>query len=760
MNPGTTAAQCRAARRRALFGACPFDPFGALTLALALMVASAALAQPAGRAGETITTNDPAFRGLMIKTHEPGRYVPAPLLATEVSIEVTGPVARTRVRQHYFNPTKGWIEGVYVFPLSDKSAVDVLRMRIGDRIVEGVIKERVEARRVYERARANGRRAALLESHRPNVFMANIANIGPSQSITIEIAYQKTVPVRDGEFRLRFPMVVGPRYFPKGASGILLAGGKAAHGTVDGTARDIKHVTSPVLPPGDGKINPLTLVVRINGVADPTAVMSHHHRVTKSSAEDGSLQVKLATGPVPADRDFELTWPASRKASTAVLFTEEWQGHHYGLVMVAPPRDAVPHVIAQGREIIFVMDTSGSMAGRSIIQAKSSLIYALAGLKPADRFNVIQFNSHTDALFDRVVPATPRNRLMARAYVKSLKAEGGTEMRSALFAALSGAVNPSRLRQVVFITDGAVGNERQLFGTIARRLGDARLFTVGIGSAPNRYFMRAAARRGRGTFTFIGSPEQVEPRMKMLWQKLSKPVITHLAVAPVTESAMELWPDPVPDLFAGAPVYVAVRFLGAPTDIAVSGKSAAGSWQRRLSFSSAPKGKGIAKLWAREKIASLQSLRYEGVAPDEIRRQTIAVALAHGLVTRHTSLVAVDKIQARDTDVPLRREKLPHNLPHGWVYDKVFGKGAGDTRSVPRKALMDRARQQFQLAGVTMKSSPATAAAKPGQGSGNSTTLQLPQTATHQTVYLIIGVLSLMAALFLLWLGRMRRKHG
>jgi len=255
---------------------------------------------------------------------------------------------------------------------------------------------------------------------------------------------------------------------------------------------------------------------------------------------------------------------------------------------------------------------------------------------------------------------------MAMAYVGSLKANGGTEMRGALLAALDRRVDPRRLRQVVFMTNGAVGNESQLFGTITRRLGDARLFTVGIGSAPNRYFMRGAARRGRGTFTFIGSPKQVAPRMGALWAKLAKPVVTHLAVKPLSETAMEVWPDPVPDLFAGEPVTFAVRFEGKPTDILVRGQSAAGPWRKRLAFASAPKGTGIAKLWAREKIAGLQSLRYEGVAAGEIRARTLKVALAHGLVTKHTSLVAVDKVIARDDTVPLVTKKLPHNLPHGW----------------------------------------------------------------------------------------------
>ncbi|MDH3240340.1 MAG: marine proteobacterial sortase target protein [Alphaproteobacteria bacterium] len=735
--------------------------------------APAAAPAPAG----TITSNSPDFRGLMIKTRKPGHYVPAPLLATEVEIDVTGPVARTRVRQHYLNPAKAWIEGVYVFPLADKSAVDTLRMRIGKRIVEGVIKQRAEARKMYEQAKSQGKRAALVESHRPNVFMSSVANIGPNETITIEIAYQKTVPVRDGEFRLRFPMVVGPRYFPKGQGAMLLAGGgpdevapdvPAPEGTrgaaAEGGAKDIKNMTSPVLRPEEGKINPLALLVRLKGGAEFAAIKSHHHPVNITETEDCGRIVKLAKGAVPADRDFELTWQAGGGNPAAVLFTEEWQGKHYGLVMLTPPRDLEDGIIERGREIIFVIDTSGSMGGRSIRQAKASLKFALGRLNPADRFNVIQFNSTTDTLFARPVRASERNKLLAMAYVGALKAKGGTEMRTALYAALDGATNANRLRQVVFITDGAVGNERQLFQTIAGRLGDSRLFTVGIGSAPNRYFMRGAARRGRGTFTFIGSPDQVKARTQALWEKLARPVVTHISLNAESETAMEIWPDPVPDLFAGDPVFVAIRFEGRPGAIEVRGKAAGGTWRKRLDFAGAVKGEGIAKLWAREKIAGLNMLRYDGVAAKDIRDRVVDVALRHELVTRHTSLVAVDKAIARGDEQPLHSKKLPHNLPNGWEYDKVFGKQLTTDPALigPRKAMLDRARARFKKAEVAALAAPPAAAkaAKPGQPSASAQPLQLPQTASPAALSLMAGLAALLAGLGLLLMGRIRQAHA
>lgn len=733
-----------------LFPRIHFHPFIPLLAALALAWPAVAHAG----AESLVKPGDADFRGLLIKTGRPGHYLPAPLLATEVAIDVTGPIARTRVRQHYFNPADEWIEGIYVFPLPDKSAVDQLRMRIGERIIEGEIKERAEARKTYDRAKAEGKRAALLESHRPNIFMSSVANIGPGEAVTIEIAHQETIPVRDGEFRLRVPTVVAPRYFPAGESGLLQAGAKPS----DGTPEDVRQVTSPVLRPEAGKINPLRLIVRFADGGGTEGLVSQHHEIATERPGDGSLLVRLADGPVAADRDFELTWPAGRNAARAVLFTEVWQGRHYSLVMLTPPGNAEGHVVDEGREIIFVMDTSGSMAGHSIRQAKESLRYALSRLAPTNRFNLIRFNSTTDALFDGVVPASARNRLLAERYVGALKAEGGTEMRGALLAALDGSRDPSRLRQVVFITDGAVGNERRLFDTITRRLGDARLYTVGIGSAPNRYFMRGAARQGRGTFTFIGGPDQVESRMQALWAKLARPVITDLSVRPESGGATELWPDPVPDLFAGEPIYVAIRFDDAPADLLIEGKGRDGAWRRRLSLSDAARGSGIAKLWAREKIASLQTLRYRDVPPEEIRERTTSVALAHGLVTRDTSLVAVDRTPAREDGTAVHTRKLPHNLPFRWEYDKVFGTRPGGNTLVPGSALRDRARTLFQEAGVVTRSQPSVPSTAGTQEAAK--TLRLPQTATPQTLYLAAGTLALAGTLLLLCLTRAHRRRG
>jgi Ca-activated chloride channel family protein len=245
-------------------------------------------------------------------------------------------------------------------------------------------------------------------------------------------------------------------------------------------------------------------------------VKSHHHAI-KTEKPDGSTSIiRLAEGPVPADRDFELTWkPAAEKAPSVGLFRERVGDSDYLLAFVTPPAVEQAQQKPMPREVIFVIDNSGSMGGVSIIQAKASLIYALGRLQPNDRFNVIRFDHTMDVLFPSAVPADREHVGRATSFVDALQANGGTEMVPAMRAALSdNAGDAGYVRQVVFLTDGAIGNEQQLFETINALRGRSRIFMVGIGSAPNTYLMTRAAELGRGTFTHIGSVEQVEERMR------------------------------------------------------------------------------------------------------------------------------------------------------------------------------------------------------------------------------------------------------
>src|SRR6266850_3886485 len=358
---------------------------------------------------------------LLWRTAQQETAVPAPVLATEVELRVTGMVVRAVVRQHFTNPSGEWAEGVYVFPLPEDAAVDHLKMRIGDRVIEGVVQERMAAKTAYEAAKKQGQHASLVEQERPNVFTTSVANIPPGAAIEIEIEYQQAARYDAGRFGLRFPMVVGPRYIP----GVPIAGTSGAGWAPDtGAVPDASRVTPPVAHPSRGPINPVTLRVELDPGIPLAAVESPSHAIHTKPLSGGRWEIELQQMSVPADRDFELAWtPVPGRAPTTAVLTEQKADELFALVMVLPPPAAVERERLP-REVVFVLDHSGSMAGASIEQAKAALKLALGRLQPADSFNVIRFNHRTDGVFPRSEPASRQRLAEAGRYVDAIRADG------------------------------------------------------------------------------------------------------------------------------------------------------------------------------------------------------------------------------------------------------------------------------------------------------------------------------------------------
>jgi Ca-activated chloride channel family protein len=367
------------------------------------------------------------------------------------------------------------------------------------------------------------------------------------------------------------------------------------------------------------------------------------------------------------DRDFVVAWrPAIGNAPAAAALTETIGDTTYALLMMLPPADAHAYR-APPREQIYVIDTSGSMGGAPIGQAKAALADALGRLRGGDRFNVVQFNSTTSSLYAAPLPLTRERYAEALAYVESLSADGGTEMAPAIRAALAPPPARGYLRQVVFLTDGGVANETELFMTIKAALGESRLFTIGIGAAPNSHFMRKAAQFGRGTYTHIGDAEEVAGEMQALFGKLEQIALADVMVD--WPGAVELYPHQVPDLYAGEPIVVAASFAassGGPAAAQAFGRAANLPWSQTVA--PAPSAlPGIAALWARRKIEYLIDSRVEGVDETLIRQRIVDVALEHGLLSPYTSLVAVDRTPARSAAAALERSTLANMMPAGAV---------------------------------------------------------------------------------------------
>ena len=639
--------------------------FASLVLALAtFIVAAQAGAAPVPR-------DDGSRAGLLLRDTPDAAPLPAPLLATDVSISVSGIVARVEVRQRFHNPTAAWQEGVYVFPLPENAAVDHLEMQVGERRIEGQLRERTAARAAYLQAKAEGRKASLLDQERPNVFTASVAHIGPGEDVDITIEYQQTLRLDAGSFRLRFPLVVAPRYIPGDAIAAAADGGGWAHATDQ--VPDAARITPPVAPPPAGRINPVTLAVDLDPGFALAKLDSPTHAIVVDEAADGRHRVTLAGAAVAASRDFELAWtPAVGATPGAALFLEARDGGGYALAMIAPPEfDA--HPPRAPREVVFVIDTSGSMEGTSIVQARAALAAALDRLQPTDRFNVIEFNSSARALFAAPRPADAAALDRARAFVAALRARGGTEMRAALELALPPERAPGFVRQVVFLTDGAVGNEAALFTLIRERLADRRLFTVGLGPAPNSHFMAKAAQFGRGSHTMIGDVREVAQKMGALLVKLESPVLTDIAIA--WPGRAEAYPASVPDLYVGEPIVVSAALDSLDGEVVVTGTLDGKRWQARLPLAADASAPGIGALWARAKIDALQDRLHDGHAEEGVRAAIVEVALAHHLVSKYTSLVAVDVTPTLPEGATTASSAMPVNLPDGMSFDAIFGGG-------------------------------------------------------------------------------------
>ena len=645
---------------------------GALLGALALLAVPVAaqddqaitIPGPASQSEREDPLPDPESGALILRAQEgSGARYAAVRLGTDMQVTVTGTIARVQVSQVFRNVSDDWVEGVYLYPLPDGAAVDTLKMTVGNRVIIGKIQTREDARITYETARAEGRRAGLVEQQRPNIFTNSVANIGPGETVLVVIEYQMAVEQRGAVFSLRLPLVVGPRYVPPQSL------------TSAAALADARAVTSaPIHDTALAAINPVSITVDLTPGFAPANIISAYHSVAVAG-EGARRTITLAAGEVPQDRDFELSWISASATPTAALYRQELDGAQYVMVAITPPFPD-ENAFVPPREMVFVIDNSGSMGTDAMEAAKASLLGALASLRPEDHFNIIRFDDTMDQVFPASVPATPRNIAQAERFTRNLKADGGTVMLPALTAALTDTGVTSRadvVRQVIFLTDGAISNEEAMLAAIGGDAGNSRVFMVGIGSAPNTYLMNRMAREGRGTATIIGTIAEVAARMEQLIATLSRPAMQNLT-AEVAGAQYEVTPAILPDLYAGEPLVLLARGDSLDGTITIAGRFGQSDWSRTLAFADADESPAIARLWARSRIDAIESDRVlRRTTLDEANAAIARLGLDFHIVTSQTSLVAVDETPARPDDTPLRREDLPINLPAGWDFDLLFG---------------------------------------------------------------------------------------
>lgn len=620
--------------------------------------------------------------GLLTTRHAGSEPSQALHTGTQVNATIDGMIVSVNYTQRFRNASSHWVEGIYTFPLPEGAAVRHMEIRVGERRIVGKIKPREEATRIYRQALSSGKQAALTVQQRPNLFTQRIANIAPGETIEVQLQFIDKARYQQGTFEWRLPATITPRYMP----GTLLPlfppvpvnrndevslnkealGFGWAHPTSE--VPDAGWISPPMETHDHPVVNPIGINVTLTPGVALTQVNGLYHDISVEK-NNNSYTVFLADGQAEMDRDFVLQWqPTPSQEPRAALFKQTLGNEHYALFMLMPPTTLPETSLA--RDITFVIDISGSMQGNAIAQAKASLRYAVNQLSGQDRFNIVAFSNDYQLLYASPQWASPNAKYQATNWVARLDADGGTEMYPALEAAFAQSLTPERLQQVVFITDGAVGNESALFSLIEAQSQDVRLFTVGIGAAPNSYFMREAARAGRGTYEYIARSSEVSSIMQRLFTKLNHATTKNIAVNwPV---ATEAFPAKSGDLYFSEPLIALAKSAAPIPAIEVTGNNGVNTWHRVVNAYQVEESQGISALWARAKISGLEASHRRGKLDDiAVRNRIVDVALKHHMLSRFTAFVAVDDSIARPSKEQIAREVVRSQQPLNQHLQKV-----------------------------------------------------------------------------------------
>ena len=602
-----------------------------------------------------------------------------PLKHTNVESDIAGYVARTSVRQIFHNPLDRKIEAVYVFPLPQDAAVDEMIMTVGDRRIVGQVKPKEQAREIYEAAKAAGHVASLLDQERPNIFTQSVANIEPGVEVTIEIRYVETLKYTDGTFEFVFPMVVGPRYIP----GVATASQGTGWSPDTDQVPDASKITPPVAAKGTRAGHDISITVRLDAGMAIQAIESKLHKVDIRKDGDTRAVVTLAAGKEIPNKDFILRYrTAADKIADAFLVHSDERGTFFALVL-QPPKRVLPSQ-AVPREMIFVIDRSGSQQGFPIEKARDTMKLCIQQMNPDDTFNLISFSNKVQKVFGKPVPNTEANRNAALRYLAGLDARGGTEMMPAIGEALGGPDDPKRLRIICFMTDGYVGNDLEIIDAVGKHAGTARVFSFGIGNSVNRFLLDGLARAGRGEVEYVTLQSQAAGAAERFQERIGAPVLTDIRIdwgdLPVTD----VYPTGLPDLFASKPLMVFGRLKGAAEGAFVlRGRTAAGAFERTIDVRPIQEGmhhEALASLWARAKVAHLMDQDLAGLQrgnfPEDLKQQITSLGVEFRLMTQFTSFVAVEEMTVTVGGKPTT-VAVPVEMPEGVSHEGVFGDSSG-----------------------------------------------------------------------------------
>lgn len=649
------------------------------------------------------------------KDGKPAGFVP--LRHTDIKTEISGFVARISVTQEFENVLPNAIEAIYVFPLPHDSAVDGMTMVVGDREIRAVIKEREEARKIYDAARNSGHTAALLDQERPNIFTQSVANIPPNSRVEVTLSVIELLKYEAGTYEFAFPLVVGPRYIPGNPAGsakvqgnppemqdvALKAGGDDQRGTMPDTDQvpDASKISPPVAgvhtdDPHAG--HDVSIAVNLTAGVYVTDVDSTSHKIVTERTGPDSFHVQLADDATLPNKDFILKYKvAGAGIGDAVLTHADQSGGYFTLILQPPEK--VPDNAVVPRELIFVLDTSGSMWGFPLEMAKKTIARALDNLRPEETFNLITFSGDTRILFPQAVPVTPENIKAAKTVLAGAYGGGGTEMMTAIRTALGDDAAAGKLdagptpplRVVCFMTDGYVGNDAEIVAAVQKHP-EARVFAFGIGTAVNRFLLTKMSEEGHGEVEFVTRPDEAQAAADRFYERVHSPVLTNISLDWSGLPVADVYPAQVPDLFSAKPIIVTGRYTQAARGtLVIHGTQAGGAFTREVAVDFPGENSSHAaleKIWARDKVEDLMSQDWMGIqrGQSKYKAEIIDVGLKHSLATQYTSFVAVETKTVVQDGKPVRVE-VPVELPENVSPLAVPGGEAAFNQQFRQKAM-------------------------------------------------------------------------
>jgi len=603
-----------------------------LSFGLTILPATARGAQYAAMNEVPVTGGE-----LRLKVERQGGEFAFPLKHTSVSVAISGMMAETRVIQRFTNPFSDPVEAVYVFPVGADAAVIEYELVIGKRTVKGVIRRAAQARRGYERARARGKTAALLQQDRPNVFTQSVANIPAGEEVVVRFKLVERLRYDSGWYSYVMPMVVGPRFRPPGTE-----------------QKPITYVR-----PGEraGAELDLKLTLDAGVPIEELRVPTHSVQVQRSQSDRSHVSVTLAQADRVPNKDFVLRYRTAGARSMLSLLAHR-EGSQGYFILVAQPKARFKEAEVVSREMVLVLDRSGSMHGAPMRQARLISTGLLGTLTPRDTFTVVDFADSVGTMAFRPVQASPANLGRGRAYIANLAASGGTLMLKGVAAALARSPGKGRLRLIYLISDGYIGNGEQVLAAAKTMRGLNRIFTVGVGSSPNRHLMDRLAEVGRGFSSYLTLKEDPWPLVKRLVQRSAYPYLSGLSIEWGGLAVRDLTRLPA-DLYVGQPLVVAGRYAGPG-----KGTIQLHGWQDGQKRTSSlevtlPERRSrpaLAHLWARQRIHQLMASQY-GRVSSQVEREVTRLGLEYSIVTRYTSFLAVD-----ESPVAVARGETPRRL--------------------------------------------------------------------------------------------------